>query len=65
MIETYSEAIQLTIGAIVGLGLSVTMEKHRISLFNRETCSKALGYLAMFCMAWIVFTTILTELLAE
>lgn len=58
----YSEAIQLTIGAIVGLGLSVTLKKHRISLFNRETCSKVLGNLLIYCMAWIVFSTILTEL---
>lgn len=60
MVGTYNEAIQLTIGAVIGLGLSIGMDKHGISLTNPDTRGKALGYLFIFCLAWVVgMTTIM------
>ena len=46
--NTLSEVIQLSIGAIVGLGLISTMEKNGISIFCPETREKAISYLIMF-----------------
>lgn len=65
MVGTYSEAIQLTIGAVIGLGLSISMEKHGISLTNPATRGRALGYLSIFCMAWVVGITAIIALFGD
>lgn len=59
-----SEVIQLAIGAVVGFGLSLSMENRGITLFSRETGAKALGYLFIFCTAWIVLSTGMMALFA-
>ena len=59
MHATLSDAIQLTIGGIVGLGLAYTMEKHGISIFIKGTREKAISYLIMFCCAWLIGMTLI------
>lgn len=65
MHATLSEAIQLTIGAVIGLGLSLTMEKHGISIFIKGTREKAISYLIMFCCAWIIGMNLIMRMTGE
>ena len=65
MNATYSEAIQLTIGAAMGLALSLGMNQQGISLTDPETRGKALGKLSIFCLAWVVGMTLLSALSGE
>lgn len=63
--NSLSEVIQLSIGAIVGLGLSLTMEKNGITIFCRETREKAISYLIIFICAWIIGMTLILDFLAD
>ena len=63
--NSLSEVIQLSIGAIVGLGLSLTMEKNGITIFCRETREKAISYLIIFICAWIIGMTLILDYLAD
>ena len=63
--NTLSEVIQLSIGAIVGLGLISTMEKNGISIFCPETREKAISYLIMLICAWIIGMTLILDFLAD
>ena len=65
MNATYSEAIQLTIEAAMGLALSLGMNQQGISLTDPETRGKALGYLSIFCLACVVGMMVLTALSGE
>ena len=65
MHASLSEAIQLTIGAVIGLGLSLTMGKHGISIFIKGTREKAISYLIMFCCAWIIGMTLIMRMTGE
>jgi len=60
-----SEEIRFLIGAVVGFGLSISMEKQGVGLFNRETSVQALGYLSIFSVAWTVLTTVLMAYFGE
>jgi hypothetical protein len=53
------------IGGVVGFGLSISMEKQGVGLFNRETSAQALGYLSIFSAAWTVLTTVLMAYFGE
>lgn len=59
--NSMNQLIQLTIGAVVGFGLSIGMEKRGISLFSSETRVKAVSYLFIFCCAWITGMTLITH----
>ena len=63
--NTLSEVIQFLIGAIVGLGLSSTMEKNGISIFYRGAREKAISYLIIFVCFWIMGMTLLLKLFGE
>ena len=65
MHATWSEVIQLIIGAVVGLGLFTTMEKHGISILNKETREKAISYLIMFCCAFLIGMTLIMRFTGE
>lgn len=65
MQATFGEVIQLAIGAIVGFGLSVGMDKHGISVFIKGTREKAFCYLICFCCAWIMGMTLIAHFLGE
>ena len=62
---TFSQVLQLLIGAIVGLGLAFTMEKHGISIFIKGTREKAVSYLIMFCCAWIIGMTLIMRMTGQ
>ena len=63
--NSLSEVIQLSIGAIVGLGLSLTIEKNGITIFCRETREKAISYLSIFICAWMIGMTLILDFLAD
>ena len=65
MQATFAEAIQLTIGAVVGFGLSVGMDKHGISVFKKETREKAISYLIIFCCAWVILMSLILRFTGE
>ena len=65
MNATLSDAIQLIIGAVIGAGVFVTMEKHGYSVFERDTRMKGLGVLFIFCSAWLVGMTFLVAVFGE
>lgn len=65
MNATLSEAIQLVIGAVMGVGLSVSMEKNGFSIFKRDSRMKGLGVLIIFCSAWVVGLTLLAVVFGE
>lgn len=50
---SYNEAVQLGIGAAVGLGLSITMEKNGLSISDPETRWTTLAYLTIFSCMWV------------
>ena len=60
MTANLGEIFQLTLGAIIGFGVNLSMEKHGISLFSSETRPKAISILIVFCTAWIVGMTVIT-----
>lgn len=59
MNATLSDAIQLIIGAVVGGGVFMTMEKHGYSVFERDSRMKGLSILFIFCSAWLIGITLL------
>ena len=65
MHATLGEIIQLTIDAIVGYGLSVSMDKNGISIFCRETREKAICLLIIFVCAWIIGMALLFKILGD
>lgn len=65
MNASLSEIIQLSIGAFIGFGLSLGMEKNGISVFKRDTRMKALCYLIIFCSLWIIGMTVIENVLGH
>lgn len=65
MNATLSDAIQLIIGAVVGGGVFMTMEKHGYSVFKRDSQLKCLGVLFIFCSAWLVGMTFLVAVFGK
>ena len=65
MDATASEGVRLMIGAAVGLGLFLSLDKNGISLFNRKTSVQALGYLFIFSVSWTVLATALMASFGE
>ena len=65
MTVAFSETFQLVLGVVIGFGVNLTMEKNGISLFEKETRSKAASVLLIFCTAWVVAMTAITAFLGK
>ena len=65
MHATFGQLVMLTIGAVVGFGLTIGMERNGISFLNKETREKAICYLIIYCCAWIVGMTLILKVLGE
>ena len=56
---TGSEAIQLTVGALMGTALSINMDNYGLSIIDPETRWQALGLICSFLFTFLSLTDLL------
>ena len=65
MTATLGDIMQLLVGVLMVVGVSVTMEKNGVSVFERESRTQGLCVLTIFCSAWVIGMTLLAVVFGE